>query len=359
MSFITVPEFYFPDLPSTVSATPTLAGAATMDINGASQWVSFVFSCPRTVTVDSVFFRVNSATTGCTTTVRIETVDPATGLPSGILADNNATATVNITSGAANYEVTFPGTFTLTKGVLYAIYIGAPNTGTTPSAINFTVFSDDGSDIGMPYVIDFDTSASYRDGLCPSMAIGTTGSSSLFIEKLWPITSATMETFASTSSPDTIGNKITIKAPMRACGAWAWLDLDEAATVKLYNTDGSTVLGSASGYVGVPPTIAQYINVFQFSSPVELATGDYYLALEATTTTSIGIASMSFSNERWRSASPLGGADFCYTSCTQTPTGTGSWTTTTTKQAFIGLIVDGLDNGVGGGGGETSHIFMA
>ena len=126
MSFITVPEFYFPDLPSTASATPTLAGAATMDINGVSQWVSFVFSCPKTIMVDSVFFRVNSASTGCTTTVGIETVDPATGLPSGILADNNATATVNITSGAANYEVTFPGTFTLTKGVLYIIANNAP-----------------------------------------------------------------------------------------------------------------------------------------------------------------------------------------------------------------------------------------
>lgn len=356
MSFITVPEFYFPDLPSSVSATPTLAGAATMDLNGASQWVSFIFSCPKTVTVDSVFFRVNSATTGCTTTVRIETVDTAQGVPSGNLVDNNATTTISIANGAGNYEATFPGTFTLTKGVLYAIYIGAPNTVTTPSAINFATFTDDGGDIGMPYVIDFDASASYRDNLCPSMAIGITGSSSLFIEKLWPITSAGMETFASTSSPDTIGNKITIKAPMRACGAWAWLDLDETATIKLYNTDGSTVIGSASGYIGVPPTIAQYINVFQFSNPVELATGDYYLAVEAMTATSIGIASMSFSNERWRSASPLGGADFCYTSCTQTPTGIQSWTTTTTKQAFIGLIVDGLESG---GGGETSHIFMA
>jgi hypothetical protein len=355
MSLITVPEFYFPDLPSTVSAAPTVAGAATLDLNGASQWVAFVFSCPKTVTVDSVFFRVNSATTGCTATVRIETVDTATGLPSGNLPHANATTTVSIASGAANYEVTFPGTFTLTKGTLYAIYIGAPTSVTTPSAILFSTFSDDGGDIGMPYALDFDASASYRDTLCPSMAIGTTGSSSFYIEKLWPITAAAMDSFASTSSPDTIGNKITIKAPLRVCGAWAWLDLDEGANVKLYNTDGSTVLGSGIAYPNVPPSTAQLINVFQFSSPVELATGDYYLAVEATTTTNIGIGSITFSDARWRSASPIGGADFCYTSCTQTPTSTGSWTTTPTKQAFIGLIVDGIE---GGGGGETSHVFI-
>jgi hypothetical protein len=355
MSFVTVPEFYFPDPPSTTSATPTLTGAATLDLNGASQWVAFVFVCPKTVTVDSVFFRVNSSTTGCTATVRIETVDSATGLPSGNLPDADATTTVSIASGAAaNYEVTFPGTFTLTKGTLYAIYIGAPTSVTTPSAINFAVFSDDGGDIWVPYAIDFDASATYRDNICPSMAIGISGGSAMYIEKLWPISSATMETFNLNSTPDTIGNKISIKAPIRVSGAWAWLDLDDTATIKLYDTNGATVLGSANAFTSVPPSTAAGINVFHFSNSIELPIGDYYLVVEATGVTGVGLATMTFSAARWRDASPLGGADFVYATCTQLPNSTLSWNTTATKQAFIGLIVDGINVG----GGETSHVFI-
>ena len=355
MSFVTVPEFCFPELPSTPAAAPSILGAATLDINGTSEYVAFVFSCPKTVTVDSVFFRVNTASTGCTATVRIETVDPLTGVPTGLLADSNAAQTVLITNvSGTSYEVTFPASFSLAKGTLYAIYIGY-SSGTTPVAINFSTFSDDGGNIGMPYAIDYDASANYQDSLAPCFGLGLSGGSALFIKKLWPISAAATETFSSTSTPDIIGNKITIKAPMRVCGAWAWIDLDESATIRLYNTDGSGVLGSAQAYKNVPANIAQYINIFQFSGSVELPTGDYYLAAEATTISGIGLGAITFANARWRSASPMGGADFCYTSCTSPPTSTGSWTNTPTKQAFIGLIIDGIEMG---GGGQTSHVFI-
>ena len=79
------------------------------------------------------------------------------------------------------------------------------------------------------------------------------------------------------------------------------------------------------------------------------------MAAEATTISGIGLGAITFANARWRSASPMGGADFCYTSCTSPPTSTASWTNITTKQAFIGLIIDGIEMG---GGGETSHVFI-
>jgi hypothetical protein len=355
MSIVTVPEFCFPELPSTPAAAPSILGAATLDLNGTSEYVAFVFSCPKTVTVDSVFFRVNTATQGCTAIVRIETVDPLTGVPTGTLANANAIQQIVITNvSGTSYEVTFPASFSLEQGTLYAIYIGYFG-GTAPIGINFSTFSDDGGNIGMPYAIDFDAIAEYKDSLAPCFGLGLSGGSALFIKKLWPISSAATETFSSTSTPDIIGNKITIKAPMRVCGAWAWIDLDEAAIIRLYNTDGSGILGSAQAYKNVPANIAQYINIFQFSGSVTLPTGDYYLAAEATTITGIGLGTITFTNDKWRRGSPMGGADFCYTSCTSPPTSTGSWTTTATKQAFMGLIVDGIE---GGGGGATSHVFI-
>lgn len=354
MSFVTVPEFFFPDLPATVAAAPSLSGAATMDLNGASQWVAFVFAAPRTVSVDCTFFRINSATTGCGATVRIETVDTATGLPTGTLAHANAAQSVTIGTGAANYEVIFPGAFTLTKGTLYALYVGVASG--TPSAVNFATFSDDGSDIVFPYVLDFDASAAIRDSISPVMGVGVAGGSALILEKAWPVATMGNDSYGSTATPDTVGNQVTLAAPMRISGLWAWVDLDGPANVHLYDSDGVTVLATAEAYTNVPPVATQGANLFHFASSIELEAGTYYAAIEATGAT-IALGVMTFTSDKWRQGSPHGGAAFAHASCTQTPSGVGSWTVTNTKQAFVGLIVDGISSGGGGtAGGRRPKI---
>lgn len=96
----------------------------------------------------------------------------------------------------------------------------------------------------------------------------------------------------------------------------------------------------------------------RFTSSVELAAGTYWLAVEATTGTNIGIATITFASSTWRSGSPFGADKITYAACTQTPANTGSWTVTETKQAMLGLIIDGIDGGASSGG-QTAHVFMA
>jgi hypothetical protein len=92
------------------------------------------------------------------------------------------------------------------------------------------------------------------------------------------------------------------------------------------------------------------INQYFFSSSIELPAGSYYLAVEATGGANIAIGYCDFPTADWREGSPMGDGKMTYATCTQ-PAGT--WTTTTTRQAFIGLIVDGIE---GGGGGSGSGI---
>jgi hypothetical protein len=203
---------------------------------------------------------------------------------------------VTIASGAADYTVTFPGTFTISAGDLVAIYIGA--TSGSPSAINFACFDDDGSEY-LPYALDFDASAAFRQ-LSPCLGLGLSGSSAMPIESMYPINAVSSETFQATSTPDTIGNRVTLSVGTRVIGAWAWLDLDSTATIKLYAADGVTVLASASAHTNVPPNTNGGIIAFYFTTPAEVPAGNCYIAVEATGGANIAIQSMTFPAASWR-----------------------------------------------------------
>ena len=357
MSFVTVPNFNHPLPPSDILTGPTLGSTASADINGSGQWVAYVGEMPITATIDRLFFRIASATTGCVALARIETVDTATGLPAGTLVHANASQSVTITSGSADYTVTFPGTFSIAQGTRIAIVI-AHSSG-SPVAIRFLFFYDDANACGFPYVLDYDVSASFRSGTALNWGLGVSGGSAVRLPFMWPINAVSTEIFQASSYPDTIGNRFTLPAPMRICGVWAWLDLDDTATIHLYAADGATSLASVNLTASLPPTVSPYLNYHLFASSIELAAGTYYLAVEATGSVNIALATCTFPDASWRAGSPLGGADFVYATCTQAPTGTGDWTVTDTKQCFLGLIIDGIDDGAGGGGGggETSHVF--
>lgn len=347
---VSTPPMSLPAFPNNVSQAPSLTQATNFDLNAANASLAFVMQMPSTQTIDRVWFRVGSATTGCTATVRIETVDTSTGLPTGTLVNANASQTVTITSGAADYEVTFPNTFSISQGDLFAFVIQA--TSGTPSAIRFAYFIDDNHSNGLPYALD---SGVHVATIAPCWGIGISGSA-VPIRHMWPINAAALETYNNTSSPDFRGNKITINARVRCVGLRVWVDLDAGARAILFAADGVTELGAVTLYTNVPPDAGSYPQECLFSSSVILEPGTYYVAVEATSGTNIGLGVITFPSATWRDGSPFGGADVVYSAATNTPTGTGSWTDTTTKQSMISLLIDGVDDGAGG---QTAHVFLA
>lgn len=347
---VSVPTMSLPAFPNNVSAAPALASGTNFDLNAASASVAYVMQMPSTRTIDRVWFRVNAATTGCTATVRLETVNTADGLPTSTLVHANASQTVTITSGAADYEVTFPGTFSISQGDLFAFVIQA--TSGTPSAVRFANFLDDNHGNGLPYALDL---GAHVGTLAPCFGIGISGSA-VPMRHMWPINAAALETYNNTSSPDFRGNKITINARVRCVGLRVWVDLDAGARAMLFAADGATELAAVTLHTSVPPDTGAWTQECFFSSSVTLEPGTYYVAVEATSGTNIGLGVITFPAATWRDGSPFGGADVVYSGATNTPTGTGSWTDTTTKQSMISLLIDGVDDGAGG---QTAHVFAA
>lgn len=349
---VSIPLMSLPAFPNNVSGAPALSQGTNFDLNAANASVAYVMQMPSTQTIDRVWFRVGSNATAGTinATVRLETVDTATGLPTSQPVNAYASQTVNIPSGAANYEVTFPGTFSISQGELFAFVIQA--TSGTPSALRFANFLDDNHGNGLPYALD---SGVHVGTLAPCFGIGVSGSA-VPMRHMWPIIDAAIEAYNNTSSPDFRGNKITINARLRCVGLRVWVDLDAGARAILFAADGVTELGSVTLYTNVPLVDTAWSQECLFASSVTLEPGTYYVAVEATSASNIGLGVLTFPSATWRAGSPFGGSDVVYSGATNTPTGTGSWTDTTTKQAMISLLIDGIDDGAGG---QTANVFMA
>jgi len=345
---VSVPTMSLPAFPDGVNTAPAITSGTGFDLNAAGASVAYVGQMPSTQTISRVFFRVNSATTGCTALVRLETVDTSTGLPTGTLVNANASASQVITSGTANYEVAYTP-FEVTRGTLFALVI-AQSSG-TPSAIRFAFFADDNHGSGLPYCLD---SGAHNPTIAPCFGIGISGSA-VPLRHMWPIIDAGLETYNSGSAADTRGNKITINAKVRVCGLRVWADLDATAKAILYGSNGSTILASADLFANIPPDTLAFPNDALFTSAVELNPGTYYIAVEATSGTNINLAVITLYDSSWRAGSPFGGANVVYSTCAQTPSSTGSWTDTNDKQAMISLLIDGIDNGAS----ETSYTFAS
>ena len=364
MSIQTVERFELPKMPDLITTAPNIVGANTLEINGLSGNISYIWQMPYTGLIDALFFRVNSAQGNGPLLMRadIETVNIPLGLPTGFLINPSASAliTINPNTSPVNYEVRFPQPFEITQGQHFAINISLSSGTPSANGIRFSVFDDDNSGSIFPYVIDDSappTTPGIRNLISPCIGIGLSAVSAIPLPFCWPIDGAPIISFA---APQMHGNKITTKAPLRACGATIWGQIASVSSVIiLYAENGNTVLARQPWYPNLPnvTTISKF-NIL-FDQPVDLNTGTYYLAVSGGSGTTVGMYYANFPSSFWRMASPMGGTDVVYVS-SNTSGGNPNWGEVDTRQTFLGLLVDGIDDGISvGGGGETSSVFFA
>lgn len=342
---------YWPAFPNDVSVVPNFYGGSLWQINGASDYCAGVFTAPLTGTITKLAFRTGSVTTGCTLDVRLETVDTSTGLPTGTLATTGANVSQVIanTDDNAFFIVDLGAGGSVTRSTHYGIVLDVLSG--SPSALTFAAFADHGL-FQDPYPIEYASpTATSPSGMSPCMAVYYDGVGWVPIAGFTPASEVWSQAFNSGSTPDTYGMRFALDVPRRVAGLWGWVDLDGDATLKLYDTDAATVLASVSAYQNMPPLTTGFLGHYLFSSSIELAaSSNYYLGIEATTGSNITVHGVEFANSDIRRASPFGSSACQLATCTQTPASTGDWTLTATSQIFAGLLIDGLDDGAGGGG---------
>ena len=152
------------------------------------------------------------------------------------------------------------------------------------------------------------------------------------------------------------GNKITIDYPVKVAGAVIWGQVTTASSqIVLYDTNGTDILASTSWQPNLPNSASGYKVSLLFNRSVNLYPGTYYLAVSGGSSGSTAMYYTSFPSLYWKQASPMGRTKVTTVSCNTTPTSQASWTELSTSQTFIGLLVEGINNGIV----ETSSVFAA
>lgn len=364
MAIQSIPNrIYFPPMPDDITGPPTLTPSTTFDITALNGYAAYVGQMPETSTFDTVFFKVGSVGAGnkFLARVAIEAISATNGLP--VASPNNllypgASGSI-IIQNAGDYAVRLASPVTVPRGQIFSITIAAVSAALV-NACRISEFGDDEIGTGFPYCLNAEAGTpAFVFNIAPCLGLALTGVSGIPIPHLWPFTDTPVTD--SFKSPEMRGNKITLRSTMRAAGATVYGNVDTVSSmVILYDADGKTPIASVPWYPGLPNNSTSYKLDLLFPTSVTLSADTYYLAVSGGTT---GLASnttlyyATFPEEIWRKASPLGGQDVMYVSTSIVPNNTNSWTQQTTRQMFLGLIIDGLDDGVKVGAGETSCVF--
>lgn len=340
---------YIPRIPSAVSAAPTI-GTDTVDADG--EGVGIIFQMPYACTINKVGVRTGTLTTSDAGTVfRLESVSLAAtpAVPNGIVAAG-ATTTVNVAASNTWYEGTLGTPYLAAKGELIAATVTRPASGTLSTV--FSSFGDDttgGSGINFPF-FTVNAGAGWVLGATgPGFAIGCNDGTYLPLSS-WPILATTTHSFGSGSTPDVVGNVWIPSFKCRVSGVWAWLDLDGGTLIKFYDTDGVTVLATATLAANTRSTTGASLFFASFDATVTPTVGSTYrIGIEPSSATTLSAYSISTSAAAVLNT--LGFGTTMYLTTAKDPTGTGSWTNTTANRAFLGVIIDQLDAGASSGGG--------
>lgn len=338
------PPISFP--PWIITSDPTYA-VTTLDDTG--EYSAGIFFAPVTDTITKVSFRTGTVTTGGDVDVRIETLG-TDGLPSGTLwgTNTNVIQTIAATDDNVWFEVTLTSPASVVMGDLFCIVVrhvsgassvvrdnnstyiqwpqSAVNTGTPTTAASIPVMS-----------IYFNTNGYFPIGI------------------ISPYSAITGRTFNNTSTPDVRGNKFVAPFDCKCSGFIIRADFDASATIKLYDSDGVSVLASFSNGVDYPAITASSSNRVIFNTEADLIAGQtYYIGLEPDTGTNITIQELISPSSAVRAQGPYGANAVAVTA--KDPSGTGSWTEIPEAVYPISILISEITTG--GSASEHSYTFV-
>jgi hypothetical protein len=303
-----------------------------------------VMTAPITDVITKVGFFTNAINTS-TIEVRVETVDLSTGVNSGTLwaANTNFVRSTNTSEDAAYLEVTLTSGANVNAGDLFAIVVvmNTSSAGSCFTGVTNTIWKPT-----VPYGIVKSTGTwSILTTMSPiSVCFSSAGYIPLL--PILPISAVNTHTFNNTSTPDVYGNIINLPYKCKVDAAWFQADLDGDLGIKLFDSDGVTVLASASNGLNVPLTTGGSKNVVYFNSEVTLnANTNYYLGLEPSTGTSLSLYSLDFPNSDVKKNFVDSSAQYV---TAKDPSGVGSWTTTSTRILMAGVQIKSIDSGAQG-----------
>ena len=135
----------------------------TFSLAAAGQKIAFVFRAPKTGTIDQVGFLVRAVTVSQTLKVSLETVNPATGHPTGTLIAAGASGTVASPAANTFYEISLGTPPSVTINDYIAVVIEFDSTGGNLQIAAWDTQTSTGDYAQFPYCDHLDKGQIYTD----------------------------------------------------------------------------------------------------------------------------------------------------------------------------------------------------
>jgi hypothetical protein len=329
----------------------------TLDAEGEK--AAYVFPAPVADTLLAIQIKTSTITTGGTLSVRVETVDPATGFPTGNLYHADATTTLVI--GSANDGVVLQsndfnsgdGFPIANKDDWLAVVLVVGVDGFSGSIATGAGFSY----VHIPSTVIYNTGAWVKANYPPQIGLqmANSGTPKFYVPNGCSVPAEyNTTTWNNSANPDRRGGKFRLPANTRV----VWLALygyqNVDADVILYDYDAHTVLSTVfmdKDYSNAGAGAKFYT----FPTPVDLVKDQYYrVVFLPKSTTNVQLAYRDLLVDG--ACNPVeacfrGSYGFIYTTCNGAPTQESDWTDDPDRLASMVLGVSHIDFGGAVGGG--------
>jgi hypothetical protein len=351
MTLVTLPSpIVWPGILGAVSNGPS-AGSANSQ-TAAGHYAAYAFVAREDMVVSHVAFRCNAASGSPTIDVRIETLDPATGLPNGLWATNTNLSGVSVAS-TTNYISTLTAAATITKGQTFCVKFAYVSGTSFGLGVVSGVVSPTTS--ALPYQI-LNTGSPAKAILAVQPVIGFGSSSTAFyqVPGVIPITVYAAGAFNNTSSAKR-GILFTPPMDCRIIGV-RWFNGgatgDYNAVVLTGDASGTELSSSSTAFEGNnnSENFTSAMTVY-FDNPVTADAGTAYrVVIEPSSATNVNVSTYTLPSADYFSATPAK-STAVYTAYA------GSWTDSTTQLPLMDIIIDQVDDGTGTGGGGVVGVI--
>lgn len=340
------------DIGETVIPTPIGAsGYVTSTIDADGEKIAFIFHLPRSGTLKSIGARLNKTTTD-TLTYRLETVDAATGAPTGTLYVADASGSVSVdAAGVWWFALNSSTGVSVTDGDMVAFVL---TQGSVPG--NHAIYvSDSGfyrAGGSFPYYTQY-MSAAWSKYPGVMIALEYSDAIATPIGAVPLNTAHTTAAYKTSTNPNIRGNLVRLPFGARLSGLCGFVDADYPCELKVYGSDGATVLATVSLDPDIRGLTSASAFIVKLSSPVTLVANTWYrVALKATDNggnIALGYVDMAtIGSYDGLDLLPLG-TDCIYTACNGDPDEEADWSQTDERRASISLVIDQIDIPAGGG----------
>jgi hypothetical protein len=336
----------------TITSTPTVPALVTLD--AAGEYGGVVIMARQAMTISHVGFKPGTCTGSPTVDIRIETVDAATGLPSGSLwAANTNIVSATLSTGTWALEA-LTASASISVGQVFCVKV-AYNSGTSTATTSYggaiqSVLPYRADNTGTPGTAVLSSSV--------NMALGSNATTFYAVPGLLPVNTAANNTFSNSVAGAKRGLKFQVPFKCRVVGLRFFVN---GATgdfnAILEDSGGSELSSSSTAFDGnLFSTVTTGQADIIFDNPVTLSPAtDYRAMLEPTSATNINISTATLPSADYRQSWPHG-TNCVYSTYT---TAGGYVDTATTQLPLMDLLIDQLDDGVGAGGGLIRHPGMS